>query len=107
MLLKDIPLEYANNMISALADLRPDMITRIVSIDHALFQLGLVSYVPCTLEIEASEDKIRELVDEVYQMEIDAYNYDNQDLKNPERAKQQKKNEDRYERYAIILNLVE
>ena len=35
-------------------------------------------------------------------MEIDAWNFDDRELKNPEIAKQQKELEDRYWKYAII-----
>ncbi len=102
MLIKDIPKDHAEKLISAIGDLRPEMIVRIVAEDYALYQLGLIQYVPCSVEIEASEDEITELADEVLQMEIDAWNFDDRELKNPEIAKQQKELENRYRKYAII-----
>ena len=98
MLIKDIPNDHAEKLISAIGDLRPEMIVRVVAEDYALYQLGLIQYVPCSVEIEASEDEITELADEVLQMEIDAWNFDDRELKNPEIAKQQKELEEERDR---------
>lgn len=40
--------------------------------------------VPCTIEIDASDEEIEMLADDVYQMECDAWNFDDQELKKPE-----------------------
>lgn len=102
MLLKDIPKIHAEKLISAIADLRPDMSVRIVAEDDALYQLGLIQYIPCSVEIEASEEEIAELVDDVLQMETDAWNFDERERKDPGIAKLQKELEKRYQKYEII-----
>ena len=101
MLIKDIPKNHAEKLISAIAELRPEMSVSIVAEDYSLYQLGLIQYIPCLVEIEASEDEITKLADEVLQMEIDAWNFDDRELKNPEISKQQKELNDRYRKYAI------
>lgn len=102
MQFKDIPKERMELLLSAIADLRPNMPVRIIAEDIVLYQLGLVQYVPCTIEICASDEDIEELVEEVQDMEIDALNFTDESLKKPEIAKLQKQLEDRYAKYAII-----
>lgn len=102
MQIKDIPKEHMDKLISAIADLRPAMHIRVISEDTALYQLGFVQYVPCLIEIDASDEEIEELVEEVQQMEIDAWNFDEHDLKKPEVAKLHKELKNKYYRYAII-----
>ncbi len=100
--LKDIPKEHMEKLLSAVADLRPDFRVRVVAEDPVLYKLGFVQYVPCTVEIDASDEEIRELLIEVYQMEAEAWGFDDRDLKKPEIAKIQKELEERYSKYAII-----
>lgn len=102
MQIKDIPKEHAEKLLSAIADLRPDFRARIVAEDPALYKLGLVQYVPCTIEIDALDEEIEVLIEDVQQMEIDAWNFSDQDLKNPEIAKIHKELEAKYSKYAII-----
>lgn len=107
MLVKDIPKDDAEKLIAAIADLRPDMSVRIIAEDDALCQLGLVQYMPCSAEVDAADEEIEELVEEVYQMEIDAWNFDDRELKKSEITKRQKELEDRYSKYAIIIGYLE
>ena len=102
MLLKDIPKESAERLISALADLRPGMAVRIVVVDYALHDLGFVPYVPCSVEVEATENEIFDLLDEIEQMEIDYLIFEDRNLKSPEAAKRLKELKDRYSKYSII-----
>ena len=96
MLIKDIPKSQAIKLQDAIKELRPAMQVSVVAEDTALYQLGLVTEVPVTIEIIAAEAEVDELVDEVDQMEVDAFNYtDEMKPSNRDALK-------RYERYAII-----
>ena len=69
MLIKDMPKDRVNELISAISDLRPKMRVSVIAEDYALYQMGLIQYIPYTVEVEASEDEIFELLDEVEQPE--------------------------------------
>lgn len=102
MLIKDMPKDRVNELISAISDLRPKMRVSVIAEDYALYQMGLIQYIPCTVEVEASEEEIFELLDEVEQMEIDSYNFDNNELNKSEVKKLQRRLLDRYSKYAVI-----
>ena len=103
MILKDIPKDHAEKLLSAIAALRPAMKVRIVAEDTTLYRLGLSQSVLCSLAVDENDEAIKELVDEVYQMEVDAYNFSENELRDKETVKWQKKLERRYSRYAIIV----
>ncbi|MBR0508814.1 MAG: hypothetical protein IJJ85_01720 [Clostridia bacterium] len=103
MLIKDIPTENAKRLISAIEDLRPGMNVKVIAEDTALFDLGHSHFIPCSIEIEATEEEIDALVDEVYQMEADAWNFDEKEMINPDIAKLQRELEEKYKKYAIIV----
>ena len=75
MIIKDIPQSQAQRLLAALKELRPSIEAAIVVEDPALLKLGLVQETPCTIEINATDEEINALVDEIDHMEIDAYNY--------------------------------
>lgn len=102
MQINDIPKEQMEKLVAAIADLRPEMRIRIIAEDIALYQLGLTPSVPCSIEIDATSEEIEDLLKEVQEMEIDAWNFDDRDLENPEIAKIQKELQDRYSKYEII-----
>lgn len=102
MLVKDIPKDMAEQLIKAITDLRPDMKAEIIVEDFNLYKLGFTTYIPCTVSVDATDDEILDLLDEVEQMEIDAWNFSDSELKDPEIAKEQRELEARYARYAVI-----
>ena len=107
MLLKDIKKDQAEKLITAISDLRPDIRIRIVAEDEMLFKLGFTQYLTCSVDIDMSEEAVSELVEEVQQMEIDAYNYDERKLKDPVYEKGHKELMEKYEKYAVILGYLE
>lgn len=98
-----IPKDHAEKLISTIIELRPSMKIRIQAEDTALFMLGLSKSILCSVVIDENEDSILSLIDEVYQMEVDAFNFDEKELVNTEYAKCQQILEQKYLKYAIIL----
>lgn len=107
MVIKDIPREQADKLISAIAELRPKMSIKIASEDTALYLLGLSGSVLCSVIIEDTENAITDLVDEVYQMEVDAYNFSERELCEKGTREQQRQFERRYAKYAIIAEYLD
>ena len=103
MIIYDIPKDRARKLIAAIADLRPNLSVNITTEDTTLYNLGLVDFIPCSVEIQATEEEIDDLVEDVFQMEADAYNFDDQELKNPAVAKLQKELEIKYRKHSIIV----
>ena len=94
MQLKDIPKEVAVDLIERTKELRPDMDIRIVMEDTALQQLGFADQAPCIVEVISTPWEIDRLVEEVDEMEVDAFI--------DEDAPNQKELERRWRRYSII-----
>ena len=59
-----------------LSEFKPDWKVSIIEEDYNLFKLGFVKEIPCTLQLNVSTDEIRELYDEIIDMEVDVYQYE-------------------------------
>lgn len=57
-----------------IADLMPSIHIELIVVDEMLHKLGFIETIPCTIEIQATDDQIEELRDICYQFEIDAFN---------------------------------
>ena len=101
MLVKDTPKSDVDRIVEGIRDLRPGWKMSIVE-DDVLRQIGLSTETLCTILIDATDEEIDALIDEVDQMKIDAYNFRNEDLKDPAIAKRQKELELRYREYSIL-----
>ena len=101
MIIKDIPKPDADRLAKGIYDLRPEWKLSIMA-DDIIRQIGLSPETICSIQIEAAEEEIDALVDEIDQMEIDAYNFSDESLRNPTAAKRQAELESRYGKYAII-----
>lgn len=102
MLLKDVPKVNAVKLIDAIRELNPKIKANITVEDKALYDLGFSEDILCIVEIIATKKEINDLLEEVYDMEIAAYNYTDEMLKDPYYIKQQKELEKQYMKYGII-----
>lgn len=107
VIIKDVSKDDAELLIEAVKDLRPNMKISIIAEDYALYQLGLVKFIPCTVDVEATDEEIFDLLDEVEQMEMDYMNFEDEDLRKPEMRKLQKELAERFACYAIIAGYLE
>ena len=57
----------------------PKISANLLSADYALKELGFVKTVPCIIEVVATEEEIKVVVDDALQLEIDAYSCDEED----------------------------
>lgn len=73
MKIKDVFKEEAQKIQLLLQELRPDWEVSLIEEDVNLFRLGFVKDIPCSLSINAPEEDIEALLDEIYDMETDAY----------------------------------
>lgn len=62
------------NLKSGIADLMPDINVNLIVVDDILYKLGFTKVIPCTIDIQATNDQIKKLKDICYQFEIDAFN---------------------------------
>ena len=79
----EIPKSLAELYKSLLAELRPDWKVEITIGDYNLWKLGFVKEIPCSLDVDVSEEEISELHDEIIDMEIGVFNYEDLLYKNP------------------------
>ena len=106
MTYQDLPRKYANAIINALNELHPEIPTRIVAEDRALFDLGFVDDIPCTLEIDITPEQAWDIWEEVIMLESSAFNYTPEELKDPAKRKEQKQNEEYYSRFAFLEDIM-
>ena len=113
MIIADISKSLAELYKSLLAELRPDWKVEIIIGDYNLWKLGFVKEIPCSLDLDVSEEEISELHDEIIYMEIDAYNDGGLLTKNPlDMSEQEKKEyrelkkfEKKYRKYELLEGL--
>lgn len=110
----DIDKKYAEECKQLLFELRPNVKVNILDGDVNLYKLGFIDYYPCVLEIYMSEEEIDDLMDEILDMEINAFNIDERlllkdswELTDEEKImkKSAKKYMKRYERYAPLYGI--
>ena len=57
-----------------LSEIYPQVEVKLLEKDTALRDLGFVDYIPCIVELVATDEQIEEIIDMGHQYEIDAYN---------------------------------
>ena len=77
IIIENQPKSRAELYMELLAEFKPDWKVLIIEEDYNLFKLGFVKEIPCTLQLNVSTDEIRELYDEIIDMEVDVYQYEN------------------------------
>ena len=110
MIIENIPKSLAELYKSLLSELKPKWRVVINIGDYNLYKLGFVDEPPCSLELDVSEEEINELHDEIIDMEISVYLYEELLYKNPfdmsEEEKREynelKKREKEYNKYAPL-----
>lgn len=110
MIYKDLPKTYADRIIAALAELHPEIQTSILSEDRTLYQLGFVDDIPCTLEIRITPEKAEDIWDEVILLESAAFDFTEEQMKDPVFRQGQKEREAFYSKSALLeevmLNII-
>jgi len=106
MIYKDLPKPYANKIITALYELHPEIPTRILSEDVALYQLGFVERIPVTLEIDITPQQAKMVWDEVLSLEYIAFHYTDEELKDPKMRREQQQAEEYYRSFALLEDVM-
>lgn len=57
-----------------IAEIMPEINVNLITEDNMLRKLGFVDFVPCTIELQATEEQLEELYDMCIQFEIDVFN---------------------------------
>lgn len=57
-----------------LLEIYPQVKIELLHVDKALFDLKISSTIPCTINIDATEEQIEEIMDRVMKFETDAFN---------------------------------
>lgn len=83
MVIENIPKSSAELYKSLLSELKPDWKVEIIVEDYNLYKLGFVNEIPCSLSLDVSNEQICELYDEIIDMEISVYMYEDLLYKNP------------------------
>ena len=93
MIIENIPKSLAELYKSLLSELKPKWRVEINIGDYNLYKLGFVDEPPCSLELDVSEEEINELHDEIIDMEISVYLYEELLYKNPFDMSEEEKRE--------------
>lgn len=83
MILHDIPKSSADFYKSLLAELKPEWNVEIIIGDYNLYKLGFVEEIPCSISLNVSREEIYELQEEILNMEVTIYSYEDILYKNP------------------------
>lgn len=83
MTIKDIPKSSAYFYKSLLAECKPNWNVEITIEDYNLYKLGFVEEIPCSINLNVSCEKIYELQEEILDMEVTIYSYEDLLYKNP------------------------
>lgn len=83
MILHDIPKSLADFYKSLLAELKPEWNVEIIIEDYNLYKLGFVEEIPCSISLNVSREEIYELQEEILDMEVTIYSYEDLLYKNP------------------------
>lgn len=93
MIIENIPKSLAELYKSLLSELKPNWKVEINIEDYNLYKLGLVDEIPCSLELDVSEEDISELYDDIINMEISVYLYEDLLYKTPLNMSEEEKRE--------------
>ena len=83
MIIKNIPKSSADFYKSLLAELKPEWNVEIIIGDYNLYKLGFVEEIPCSISLNVSREEIYELQEEILDMEVSIYSYEDILYKNP------------------------
>lgn len=83
MILHDIPKSSAYFYKSLLAECKPNWNVEITIEDYNLYKLGFVEEIPCSISLNVSREEIYELQEEILDMEVTIYSYEDLLYKNP------------------------
>ena len=83
MTIKDIPKSLAAFYKSLLAECKPNWNVEITIEDYNLYKLGFVEEIPCSISLNVSREEIYELQEEILDMEVTIYSYEDLLYKNP------------------------
>jgi hypothetical protein len=83
MKIKDIPKSSADLYKSLLAECKPNWNIEITIEDYNLYKLGFVEEIPCSISLNVSREEIYELQEEILNMEVIIYSYEDLLYKNP------------------------
>lgn len=83
MIIKDIPKSSAAFYKSLLAEFKPNWNIEITIEDYNLYKLGFVEEIPCSISLNVSREEIYELQEEILNMEVTIYSYEDLLYKNP------------------------
>lgn len=101
MIIKEESKETYQSLKDGIKELMPEIEVKLLKEDINLFNLGFRSYIPCDIEIIATDDQIDELMDMIIQFEVDAY-----DTPNGKEPKETDKNYIKYKKYNWIYSLL-
>ena len=82
MTIKDIPKSSAYFYKSLLAECKPNWNVEITIEDYNLYKLGFVEEIPCSISLNVSREEIYELQEEILDMEVTIYSYEDLLYKN-------------------------
>lgn len=82
MILHDIPKFSADLYKSLLAEFKPEWKVEITIEDYNLYKLGFVEEIPCSISLNVSREEIYELQEEILDMEVTIYSYEDLLYKN-------------------------
>lgn len=83
MKIKDIPKSSADLYKSLLAECKPNWNIEITIEDYNLYKLGFVEEIPCSISLNVSREEIYELQEEILNMEVTIYSYEDLLYKKP------------------------
>ncbi len=101
MIINDESKETYQCLKDYIKELIPEIEVKLLKEDINLFNLGLSNYIPCDIEIIATDVQIDELMDMIIQFEVDAY-----DTPNGCEPKETDESYIKYQRYSWIYSLL-
>lgn len=73
----DLPLNTYRELKQRLSEIHPEIELTLVSCDYALAALGFVDEPPCIVHFDMTEEELDDLLDDLMEYEIDAFQVDN------------------------------
>lgn len=113
MIIKGITKSSAAFYKSLLAEFKSNWNVEITIEDYNLYKLGFVEEIPCSISLNVSREEIYELQEEILDMEVTIYSYEDLLYKNPidmtndekKTYKELKELEKRYNKFAPLERL--
>ena len=113
MIIKGITKSSAAFYKSLLAEFKPNWNVEITIEDYNLYKLGFFEEIPCSISLNVSREEIYELQEEILDMEVTIYSYEDLLYKNPidmtndekKTYKELKELEKRYNKFAPLERL--